>query len=198
MLYANAVLEDVPSVEDTEFVPGSSEPHGTDCRDPSQAWRSAALCGELPTEINRSDRDEGVVIDVRVFRPEIFDAVWPRIVSIRADRAREPLTPEAWRRLWLNGYAHLRRCDPDVYAATPGGAARAIAVLAPLIRRIEVDFRDSAAANRLSPRIPTWTRCAPSAVTLLRWLDSEASIRARASRTAWSKGDWVTCCAIPA
>jgi hypothetical protein len=173
MLYANAVLKDIPSAEDTLSVPDRLDPYAADDRDPSQAWRGAALRQEWPAEVDRSDQDEGAVIDLRVFRPEVFDAVWPRIVGVRADLARKPLGPAAWRRLWLNGYAHLRACDPGRYAATAYGLDQAIAVLAPVVRRIEADFRQAGGESALS-RSPISVRHAPSSATLARWLREEA------------------------
>lgn len=132
------------------------------------------------------DRAGTCPVDPRIFRPEVFDAVWPRIVGVRAAQAQKALTPEAWRRAWLNGYAHLRERDPDSYATGLEGAARAITVLAPVMRRIEADFRKADALSGLSARTLVRVRCAPSAVTLLRWQDAEAKTRARAAQSSWT------------
>jgi hypothetical protein len=126
-----------------------------------EAWQPESTCSE-PTA---SDS-----IDIRIFRPEVFDAVWPRIVGVMAAGAREPLTPEAWRRLWLNGYTHLRRSEPSRYDGTAHGLDRAIAVLTPIIRRIEEDFRHAGSG----PQHRLWIGWPPSAATLARWLRSEA------------------------
>ncbi|WP_289016262.1 hypothetical protein [uncultured Methylobacterium sp.] len=90
-------------------------------------------------------------------------------------QAQEALTPEAWRRLWLRGYAHLRKEDPGFYASNAYGLEQAIAVLAPLIRRIEADFREAEIRHsRLQLR--SWSRCPPSAATMSRWLRMEAEL----------------------
>lgn len=165
-------------------LPGGAVSRGGDTRS-STADRSQARLA-WPSEGDGPDREDTCSIDPRVFRPEVFDAVWPKIVGVRAAQAQRTLTPEAWRRLWLNGYAHLRDRDPVFYAVTPEGAACAIAVLAPLMRRIEADFLKSGVASGPPSRPLVWVRSAPSAVTLLRWHDAEAKTRTRASQTAWT------------
>lgn len=182
MPYAYDILE--PRAVRSPALPGGAVSRGSDTRS-STADRSQARLAR-PSEGDRSGRGDTCPIDPRVFRPEVFDAVWPKIVGVRAAQAQRTLTPEAWRRLWLNGYAHLRDRNPVFYAATPEGAACAIAVLAPLMRRIEADFRTSGAASGRSARPPVSIRGAPSAVTLLRWQDAEAHTRTRASRTPWT------------
>ena len=170
MLYAYTVFEDVPSVEDAVSPPEGGNPNVATDRDLSQAPELGAPSGEWTTDVGQP---EASAVDARIFRPEIFDLVWAKVVGVRADRARGALTPEAWRRLWLNGYTHLRACSSGRYAATAYGLERAIAVLAPVIRRIEADFRQADDRSAVS-HSPISSRHAPSSATLARWLREEA------------------------
>lgn len=176
MLYVQAVHEDFPSIETNPSVQNCSNPHVADDRDLSQPWGRAAVRIEWPAKDDRSDPDEEAGSDLRIFRPEVYDAVWPRIIGARAALARDVLTPEMWRRCWLNGYALLRTCDPARYAATASGLEQTVAVLAPVIRRVEADLREAGGGSPLC-RCPAHDRRPPSSATLGRWLREEAEMQ---------------------
>ncbi|WP_289014302.1 hypothetical protein [uncultured Methylobacterium sp.] len=143
---------------------------------------SADRGGEGPAQADQADQRHGGLSDIRIFRQDAFDAAWSEVVGVRAAQAREALTPEAWRRFWLRGYAHLRKSDPKFFAPTAYGLEQAIAVLTPLIRRIEADFREAGIRQSGLPgRI--WSRCPPSAATLSRWLRVEADMVLVAAET---------------
>lgn len=142
--------------------------------------------GVSPTEPDCHDPGSPCTIDPRIFHPERFASVWPKIVGARAEHARAPLTPESWRRYWLNGYNHLRERDATRYAPTAYGLEQAIAVLAPLMRQIEADFLKASRIGRRLAEPRLWTRDPPSSATLARWLRADPMARSQACRVAVS------------
>ena len=108
--------------------------------------------------------------DCCVFRTEVFDALWKDVVVPRASLMAGPITPEIRRRLWLNGISHLRASDPRLYRSTAHDLERAIAILTPVIGRIEADLQPPGGTSENLGSGLDGRRRPPTAATLARWL----------------------------
>lgn len=180
MLYDHAALDHATPILGEAFTALDPASGGTGNQLTARFSAWADQEGVSPTEPDCHDPGSPCTIDLRIFRSERFASVWPKIVGVRAEQARAPLTPEAWRRYWLNGYNHLRERDATRYAPTAYGLEQAIAVLAPLMRQIEADFLKASRIGRWLAEPRLWTRDPPSSATLARWLRAEALARSLA------------------
>lgn len=162
-MYTHMRLIPIPAFPDPD--PGSSADR-----------RSIPLRG-WPKGTTRSNAGSGRAVpngggagSCRVFRTEVFDALWKDVVVPRASLMNRPITPETRRRLWLNGISHLCASDSRLYKSTAHDLERIIAILSPVIGRIEADLKPP--GNTSEARGPSLDgrRRPPTAATLARWL----------------------------
>jgi hypothetical protein len=100
----------------------------------------------------------------------VFDALWKDVVVPRASLMNRPITSETRRRLWLNGISHLCASDPRLYKSTAHDLERIIAILSPVIGRIEADLKPPGNTSETHGPSLDGRRRPPTAATLARWL----------------------------